>query len=581
VGGTTPEGVPLVPLSVTVDPRTNSVIIAGSRNDLDVIEAILSRLEDTSVESRHNQVYKLRNASAADVATALQNFLTRSLQVLQLGQQLTAFQEIQRDVVVVAEPITNTLLVSATPRYFPDIMRLIEELDAQPPQVVIQVLIADVDLNATEEFGVEIGLQSPVLFSRSVIPANNFLGPSGSVNFTNAAGGLVPPGVTVNSSINPAAQPGFNFNNVSLPLGNNPVVSPGVVGFQGLGNFGTGRANANGIGGFVFSAASNTFNLLIRALKTQGRIDILSRPQIQTLDGQTALINIGQDIPYVTTSNVTGTGIISNSIAYRPVGVILQVTPRISPDGTVIMRVIPEVSSVASTSISLGNGQTAVAFNVQHVETTIFAQDGETVAIGGLLTKNDAKNENKIPWLGDLPAVGALFRFRTYSKDKHELLVILTPHIIRSRAEADRILYEESRRMDWCLGDVARIHATTGMEPVFDANWPMAGKHGPLDSAAVPPLGAELLVPSPSPVTGPTLSAPAPAPTDTLPPPRKVPPAPTPMQPAPPALGPAGAQAPLPPGVSRTADGWIVPTPEPAKDSPKDQSKWNSVSRGQ
>ena len=103
--------------------------------------------------------------------------------------------------------------------------------------IVIQVLIADIDLTNSEEFGVEIGLQSPVLFQRSVIPAEGFLG-TGSVTFTNP--GLVPQGVTVNNSINPAALPGFNFN-TTQPLGNNPVVNPGVVGFQGLGNLGVGR----------------------------------------------------------------------------------------------------------------------------------------------------------------------------------------------------------------------------------------------------------------------------------------------------------------------------------------------------
>src|SRR5262249_23036334 len=157
------------------------------------------------------------------------------------------------------------------------------------PQVVIQVLVAEVDLTSTEEFGVEIGLQSPVLFSRSIIPARDFLG-TGTVNFANATGGLVPPGVTVNITINPAAQPGFDFNSVTLPVGNNPVVCPGVVGFQGLVNWGVNRVSSAGVGGFVFSAASNTFNLLIRALKTQGRIEILSWTQIQTTDNQTALV---------------------------------------------------------------------------------------------------------------------------------------------------------------------------------------------------------------------------------------------------------------------------------------------------
>src|SRR5262249_44270776 len=155
----------------------------------------------------------------ADVANAMNNFFAGATTDLVLGQPLTSFIEIQRNVVIVPEPVTNKLLISASPSYYGEIMRIIHELDAESPQVVVQVLIAEVDLNDSDEFGVEIGLQSPVLFQRGVIPNGGTIG-SGTVSFANATGGLVPPGVTVTSTINPAAQPGFNFNNPSLPLGN-------------------------------------------------------------------------------------------------------------------------------------------------------------------------------------------------------------------------------------------------------------------------------------------------------------------------------------------------------------------------
>src|SRR5207244_13312245 len=135
---------------------------------------------------------------------------------------------------------------------------------------------------------------------------------------------------------NPAANPGFGFNTVSTPLGNNPVVGPGIVGFQGLGNLGTGRISPNsGVGGFVFSAASDAFTLLIRALKTQGRLDIMRRPQIMPLDNQTAYINVGREIPIVTSTTITATGLSQQNVDRRQVGVILQVTPKISPDDSV------------------------------------------------------------------------------------------------------------------------------------------------------------------------------------------------------------------------------------------------------
>src|SRR5262249_44511928 len=210
LGGGTPGGAPIGGLRPSLGRRTNSLIVAGSRDDLELIRTLISRLEDSDIQGRRNEVYRLKNAVAADVAAALNDFLSRALTVYRTAGQLTGFQEIERDVVIAAEAVTNTLLISATPRYFDDIMRLIRELYARPPEVVIQALIAEVDLTGTEEFGVEIGLQSPVLFQRGVIPASGFIGPNGSVNFTNP--GLVPQGVTVNSSINPAALPSFNFN---------------------------------------------------------------------------------------------------------------------------------------------------------------------------------------------------------------------------------------------------------------------------------------------------------------------------------------------------------------------------------
>src|SRR5262249_688941 len=155
--------------------------------------------------------------------------------------------------------------------------------------------------------------------------------------------------------------------------------NPGLVGFQGLGNLGVGRSSATaGVGGFVFSASSDAFSLLIRALKTQGRIDILSRPQITTLDNQTSEIVVGQSVPYVQGANVATLGNVIPIINYRNIGIILQVTPRISPEGKVIMRVHPEVSSLAMTQINLGNGILATAFNDEFVDTTVVAEDGET-----------------------------------------------------------------------------------------------------------------------------------------------------------------------------------------------------------
>ncbi|MFO0967068.1 MAG: secretin N-terminal domain-containing protein [Gemmataceae bacterium] len=426
---------------------------------------------------RRNFAYKLRNAQAADVAAALNDFETKSLTVYNKNTFLGPFEQLQREVVVTPDPISNTLLINTSPERFDDVVKLIEQLDALPPQVMIQVLLAEVDLNDNQEFGVEIGLQSPVFFNRG----NNGGAATSTSTFDTALAGGTAAG----------SQPGFNFNTTN-PLPNlNAAASPGTVGWQGLQNLGVGRlSSASGVGGLVFSAASDSFNLLIRALKVQGRIDILSRPQVMTLDGQAASVAVGQDVPYLSSSSVTGTGVATQNIDRRTVGVLLQVQPKINPDGSVLMRVIPEVSNVNPTPINLGNGILGTVFNVQRIETTVSAWDGETVALGGLITRLSQKNENKVPWVGDLPGVGALFRYRTYQKKKTELIVIMTPHIVRCKADADRILAEESRRVDWILRDVHRLH-TSG--PAFGLN---------PDLKTIPLPGT--IAPAPRPVPGDT-----------------------------------------------------------------------------
>ena len=429
LSGIGPDGAPLIDLRVTIDERTNSLIAAGSRSDLAIIEALIARLEDADIMFRRNEAFRLRNAQAADVAAALSDFITKTLTVQRTGNQLTPFQEIQRDVVVVAEPISNTLLISATPQYMDDVLRIVSQLDLMPPMVAVHVLIAEVDMTNANELGVELGFQSPVLFRR----------------------GLSADGST--------ATPGFPFN--TTVLGNNP----GVVGYQSLSSLGVGRSSPRqNVGGLVFSASSNSVNVLVRALQTQGRLDLLSRPQIMTTDNQTAIINVGKDVPVLGTSTISANGLAQQSIDRKTIGVIMQVTPRITPEGRVIMRVIPEISSIDNQNFPLGNGTTSTSFNLQHLETTVSAYDGETIMLGGLILTRDEKNENKVPWLGDAPYLGSMFRYRTQYKTKSELLIIMTPHIVRNKADGERILAEEARKMDWALSTVLKTQGPNALD---------------------------------------------------------------------------------------------------------------------
>ncbi|MBM3980196.1 MAG: hypothetical protein FJ304_07900 [Planctomycetes bacterium] len=457
LSGNPSDGASLIDLRLSVDDRTNSLIIAGSRNDLDSIGAIIGRLEGVDVQNRYNEVYKLRNAAAADVANALQTYFNNVLNAYTAGGFNTPYTLLQRQVFVTAEPVSNTILISATPEHYGEIRKIIDRIDSQPPQVMIQVTIAEVQLNNAEELGMEVGLQSPVLFRRG--------------NTT----------------------PGFNFNTPGpqATLPNGSILSAETVGFQGLGALNIGRSSATqGFGGFVFSASSNTFSLLVRALKAQGRVEVLSRPQVQVADNQTGFMNVGQRVPIPTTSTITN-GLAQTGVSYENIGITLRVTPRVNPDGKVLMRVEPSVTSVQPGTVNLGNGLQALSFNEQAVNTTVLASDGETIILGGLITKQDAKQENGIPYMKDIPYVGALFRFRTHSVQRRELIFIMTPHIIRSEYDQARLLAEEVGPTKHCWPDIMAAHKH-GSEVI-----------GPALKGARPVPVNPAVVPAPQPYSGP------------------------------------------------------------------------------
>jgi type II secretion system protein D len=420
----------LVPLRFALDQRTNSIIASGALGDLEVVERILLRLDESDVRRRKTTVYRLRNAPAADVSNAINQFLqNQRLLQQQIGQGLTSqVEQIEREVVVVPELVSNSLLVSATPRYYEEIKRIVEDLDRRPPMVVIQCLIAEVTLNNTDEFGVELGLQDSTLFHRGI------------------------PGT------------GFNFNTTN-PLPNQSTFGENVLAPQGLTNFGVGRGNSTlGYGGLVLSASSDTVSLLIRALQQANRIQVLSRPQVQTLDNQAGFVQVGARVPYVTSSNQTQFGI-QNAITFQNVGILLQVVPRTSPDGLIVMQISAEKSQLSSdaegvpTFIS-SSGQVIKSpqIFINTAQTVVSAQSGQTVMLGGLITNSREQETRRTPYISDIPVLGRLFRYDREVNKKTELLLIMTPYIVRSEEDIERINVRESERMNWCLADVAAVH---------------------------------------------------------------------------------------------------------------------------
>jgi type II secretion system protein D len=456
----------LVPVRFSVDLRTNSIIATGSQSDLAIIEALLLRLDEDKGSPRKNAVFRLKNNRTQDVARSVNEFLRSEKQVQQTAPGvINPFQQIESEVVVVPEVVSNSLIVSATPRFFEDIMDLVKKLDAEPPQVVIQVLIAQVTLSNQDEFGIELGLQDSILFDRSLL---GNLVTTTTTSQTSTSSGVVTQ--TQQNIIGATNQPGYNFNNQTLGNsgGTQALANPSQVGTQGLSSFGLGRTNSTlGYGGLVLSASSESVSALIRALQQTSRLEVLSRPQVMTLDNQPAFVQVGQRVPRITGSTLTQVGQ-QNNIVLENVGLILGVTPRISPDGRVVMEVDAEKSQLGNiadgipVTTSGGVVINSPTIDLATAQTTCSAIDGETIVIGGLITKSTSTINRRVPYLSDVPLLGLLFRYDSHDKERTEMLIILTPHIVKNPEDAERIRQMEESRMNWCLCDVNQIHGPAG-----------------------------------------------------------------------------------------------------------------------
>jgi type II secretion system protein D len=477
----------LVPMRFTVDARTNSIIAKGSSEALRVAEAVLLRLDQNDLRQRRNHVFRLRNNLAPELAEAINAFLGSKRDLAQSDPQLVStIEQIEQEVIVVAEPITNSLLISSTPRYFEEIQALVEQLDQPAAQVNIQVLLVEVELDSNDEFGIELGIQDPVLFQRSVI--------DDLVTITTSQ--ITPLGVPVTSEkiVSQTSTPGFLFNN--RPLGNNTTVRPSAVGSQGLSNFSLGRSNSSlGYGGLVLSASSEAVSVLVRALAARRNVHILSRPQIRTLDNQLAQIQVGQQVPIVDGVTISQNNAATPLIRQDKAGIIMTVTPRISPDGTVVMEVIAEKSQFAGENVPLfvnsdGSTVESPVKNITTAKATVSVPNGQTIVLGGMITKVDVTDERKVPILGDIPLLGRAFRYDSSSTKRTELLMFLTPRVIRDPFESESIKRVEADRMHYFVEEAEKIHGPLFSipetlpysEPVFEEFG------GPNDIGLLPPV---------------------------------------------------------------------------------------------
>jgi type II secretory pathway component GspD/PulD (secretin) len=426
-----------------------------------VVEAVVDRVDQGDIRERKSEVYPLQNQPATEIAAAVNTFLQSQRDLQQIDPDLVSpFEQIEREVIVVAEPATNSLIVSATPRYYEEVMAMISTLDRPLDQVTVQALIVEVELGNTDEFGVELGFQDSMLFDRGTVASIE------TISETATQQGQ--PQTITQNIISSEGVPGFNFNQPFL--GNNTLGSaalPASVGKQALSNFQMGRVNGDlGFGGLVLSAGSESINILLRALSENRRVEVLSRPMVQALHNQTGLIHVGQTFQQVNgigTAN-TLTGVQQPQLQERAVGIQLTVTPRVSPDGTIVMEVVAtkdQISPNNTVPIS-ADFQTGTTFDSPVIDTStaqasVSVRDGQTIVLGGMITRTEGTTERKVPWLADLPLLGSVFRYDSHTLRRTELLIFLTPRIMKTPEDYEEQKQIEVERMSFEIEDAEKI----------------------------------------------------------------------------------------------------------------------------
>ncbi|MCA9298568.1 MAG: hypothetical protein KDA28_05850, partial [Phycisphaerales bacterium] len=364
----TPLQDPRSELSITVDARTNTLLISGTEEYLELVREIVVELDAKDANERTTNVIELQNADAAEVQATLENFFRGEANRLNsiLGDEMrgSLARQLEREVTVVGDPSSNKLIIAASPRYIDMVSTIVEELDAAPPQVMIQVLLAEVTLDSGNTWGVDV-------------------------------------------DVGPIGGQGYTFGSLAA---------------------GSGVAAALGVPNLSFGAAD--FNILIRSLQQQGKLEVLSEPKVTVNNNQQANINVGENIAIVSGVDRFSDGNSSANVERRDVGIILDVLPSISSDGFVRMDIRPEISSVSQRTDQISADVTAPRINTRSVETTVTVRDGQTVVIGGLFQTTQEERETSVPIIGEVPILGLPFRSKQVSQVKTELLVILTPHVI-------------------------------------------------------------------------------------------------------------------------------------------------------
>ncbi len=383
------DGVP-VTTSLISDARTNSVLIGGDKTERLRLRALIAHLDTPLEDGGDTQVRYLQFADAEELSTKLQQHFTQ-----QAAEGAVSAPNLSGDVSVWADTQTNAIIVNAPPKMMRSLMSIVDKLDIRRAQVLVEAIIVEVIADRTSELGVTWAVDDG--------SSNN---PVAVTNFPSSGPGVVQLGAALGGD--------GTTGDVSSLIGEGITV-------------GVGRISDNGV----------SFAAILNALQGDADTNIISTPSIVTTDNEEASLNVGQEVPFVTGSfsNTGGVGGAVNpfqTIQREQVGVKLTITPQINEGGdSLMLKISQEISNIASSAA----GAVDLITNERIIETTVIVEDGEILVLGGLMEDVLRESEQKVPILGSIPILGALFRTQKSDLVKTNLMIFIRPKILRDTAQ--------------------------------------------------------------------------------------------------------------------------------------------------
>ncbi|WP_077530712.1 type II secretion system secretin GspD [Vreelandella utahensis] len=390
--------------SVVADERSNRLILRGTSTFREKVRELVEKLDTPNTSRGTTKVIRLSHADAAELSEMLSGLMGEITE----GEGGNQGSSGETDVSVYADEGLNALVVRAEPQMMSEIEFIVEQLDVRRAQVLIEAAIVEISNEAGQDLGVQW-----------------------------AAGD--------ESGDSTAPVAGTNFENVGVSL--NTVLGQilgGSIGGEDGGNLGLGSGLSIGAGDR--DSDGITWGVLIQALSTSSKANLLSTPSIITLDNEESEIIVGQNVPFRTgQSTSTGDGLSNpfTTIERKDIGLTLNVKPSISADDVVKLAVEQTTEDIGQSLESAAD----LITEKREIKTTVLADDEETIVLGGLINEDYRVSQSKVPLLGDIPLLGALFRSETTTRQKRNLIVFLRPTILREEGEADEVARTQFKRL--------------------------------------------------------------------------------------------------------------------------------------